>query len=838
MAKDDAYRRAEQKIEEALRTRATELKLVGFGLTDLPPSIFELTSIETLDLKENHLTEFPKSLCQLTSLRTLSMGRNRLRKLPESLGDLFLLKTLKLHDNNLTNLPKSLGLLTSLESLDLRRNHFRKLPEILGRLTSLQILSMRENQLTELPQSLGKLTELTTLELHYNGLRMLPDVVGQLTKLRSLELHDNMLTGLPDTLGKLRALESLDLSSNYLKTLPKALGELPLLKSLKLHDNRLVALPDALGRLRSLESLYLQNNRLTELPETLGQLASLKSLFVKSNQLAELPKTTGHLSSLELIHLEDNQLTELPESLRDLSNVKELYLHGNCSLKIPVEILGASYSDVTLGLAKATSPLTILDYYFSTQGDQGTALRELKLLVVGRGYAGKTSLVKRLNGEPLDPKESETHGINISPLTLRCLDGDVTARTWDFGGQHVLHAMHEFFLTARSLYLLVLGEREDMAERDAAYWLQLIRSYAGDAPVVVALNKSKGTAREMDRESLNEKYGPIVAWVPTECDKSGDETIENLRTALTAAADQMPEVRNRFPKKWWQVKEWLEKMDDPYLDFATYQERCAELGEDDEREQEKLAAWLNDLGIAINYADDERLHDTTVLQPEWLANGIYAILRANDSHHERKFAPDAMLTVDSLGPIYKGAERLKMLEATDYPEDMWPFLMRLMSLFQLAFPIDDSGETLLVPTLLPLEPPPESEESEAEDRTRVRYEFSVVPGPLLPKFLVRTFSLIEGKKCWRRGAVLRFGDARARVWTTQDERWVHITAVGKQADRGELLMMIRMTLPELFSEYKNLKVVEQWEHEGSWVPRTTLEKFGVLTKEGFWEEGE
>lgn len=50
----------------------------------------------------------------------------------------------------------------------------------------------------------------------------------------------------------------------------------------------------------------------------------------------------------------------------------------------------------------------------------------------------------------------------------------MTARVWDFGGQHVLHAMHEFFLTARSLYLLVLGEREDMAERDAAYWLTAI----------------------------------------------------------------------------------------------------------------------------------------------------------------------------------------------------------------------------------------------------------------------------------------------------------------------------------------------------------------------------
>lgn len=179
-----------------------------------------------------------------------------------------------------------------------------------------------------------------------------------------------------------------------------------------------------------------------------------------------------------------------------------------------------------------------------------------------------------------------------------------------------------------------------------------------------------------------------------------------------------------------------------------------------------------------------------------------------------------------------------MLRAADYPEEKWEFLLRLMGLFQLAFPIDDKGQTLLVPTLLPPEPAPDCEEPPGPDRTRVRYEFAVVPGPLVPKLLVRTFSLIEGEKRWRRGAILRYGDARARVWTTQDERWIHITAAGGNGDREELLTMVRVTLRELFNEYRDLHAVEQWEHNGKWVPRGTLEDFGVLAREDDREEVE
>jgi internalin A len=698
-----------------------------------------------------------------------------------------------------------------------------ELPESVSKLTHLQTLDLSSNQLTELPESLGHLAQLRTLSLSVNGLTVLPESLGRLTQLQELHLSRNQLAELPESLGRLTQLETLDLSWNQLTGLPESLGQLAKLRFLDLSYNRLTTIPPTIGKLQQIVMLHLPGNCLTRLPRELSKLSQLRAFTLQGNQIERIPRSIGWLKQLRRLcvgHRETgrgNPLIDLPMELRDLTNLEQLDVSNCPNLNLPQEIV-----------AKIDSPREILEYYFSIRGDRGSALRELKLIVVGRGGAGKTSIVKRLNRQPLDPAESETHGINISPLTVMCDDGPVTARVWDFGGQHVLHAMHEFFLTARSLYLLVLGEREDMAERDAAYWLQLIRSYAGPAPVVVALNRSEGRPREMDRESLERNYGPILAWVPTECSGGFGHTIENLRAALVKAADGMNEVRDRFPSKWWNIKEWLEDMDEPYLDFARYQERCRELGEQDPQQQEKLASWLNDLGIAINYANDERLHDTTVLRPEWLANGIYAILRANDPHHDQPYAPDAILTSARLGPIYAGAEKLNMLKAADYPEKKWSFLLQLMRLFQLAFPIDDLGQKLLVPTLLPVEPPPDCEEPDTEDRTRLRYEFGVVPGPLLPKLLVRTFSLIENERRWRRGAMHSFGQARARVWTTQDERWVHITAVGTEDDRKELVTMVGITLRKLIAEYRNLHAVEQWEYEGDWVPRRTLERMGVL----------
>lgn len=662
---------------------------------------------------------------------------------------------------------------------------------------------------------------------------------------RSLSLAGLSLTTVPPGIGQLRELISLTLTNNHLTNVPPEIGQLANLTRLDLDRNQLTSVPSEIGQLSKLTYLYLDRNQLTSVPREIGKLANLFDLSLDFNQLASVPPEIGWLVNLNRLYLNNNQLRSLPQDIGPFTSLKELFLHHNPGLGMPLEALGPTYRDVSERSQKPKPPREILAAYFRIAGDAGEPLGECKLIVVGRGGVGKTSLIKRLSGQPYDPGEAWTHGITIQKLKFDGQRGDVTGRVWDFGGQVVLHSMHEFFLTARSLYLLVLGERDDMLERDAAYWLQLIRSYAGNAPVVVALNKSAGRQRHFDMETLEQTYGPILGWVSTECSEPADSKggIYKLRRTLTAAldSDHMESVRRKFPKKWHAIKASLETMTESYLNYDVYSERCITLGETDEKEQTALAGDLHDLGVALNYGRDPRLRDTTVLRPDWLANGIYAVLRANDLDDKLPpalnvpLAPDGIMTAESLARIHQKAEAWKMLRAEDYPSDKRDFLLRLMDLFHLSYPLDNEGREQLVPTLLPLNPPPGTDEPEDADRVRLRYEFQVVPAPLIPWFIARTFSLIPKRMHWRRGAILVYGNAQARVWTTQDERYVFVTAAGEPGDRDELVTMIRGTMRDLFAGYRGLQVTEHYEYDNEWVPRTTLEKFGHLVPDRYAE---
>ncbi len=126
------------------------LDLSGRGLTSLPDTIGNLTTLQTLDLNNNLLTTLPESIGNLSKLERLHLRENQLWLLPKTIGNLHSLQSLDLSKNKLENLPETLGQLTSLRTLDLSENHLADLPETVRNLAKLERLNLTNTRLWSL----------------------------------------------------------------------------------------------------------------------------------------------------------------------------------------------------------------------------------------------------------------------------------------------------------------------------------------------------------------------------------------------------------------------------------------------------------------------------------------------------------------------------------------------------------------------------------------------------------------------------------------------------------------------------------------------------------------
>jgi internalin A len=354
----------------------------------------------------------------------------------------------------------------------------------------------------------------TELNLSGLGLESLPESLGKFTQLRALYLDSNQLNALPESLGNLSRLQTLVLNHNQLSAVPESLGNLTQLQTLFLSGNQLSAVPESLGNLAELQTLVLTSNQLSAVPEWLGKLTRLQMLYLSGNQLNALPESLGNLTQLQTLFLDSNQLNALPDSLRNLNKLERLLLHNNPALGIPGEVLGPTLDDVLQRTKQAANPAAILEYYFRSR--HGRPLNEAKLILIGRGDVGKTSLVRRLVHDKFDSKERKTEGIQITDWTIKLnrQEEDVRLHVWDFGGQEIMHATHQFFLTKRSLYLLVINGRQGSEDAEAEYWLRLIESFGGNSPVIVVLNKDQGASvrSQSARAGAKIRGYPRVCW--------------------------------------------------------------------------------------------------------------------------------------------------------------------------------------------------------------------------------------------------------------------------------------------------------------------------------------
>jgi internalin A len=651
-------------------------------------------------------------------------------------------------------------------------------------------------------------------------------LLAEKDRMAVLRLSDWGLTVLPPEIGNCRDLRSVYLDRNNLTSLPASLAKCEQLSLLDLRGNKLCAIPVALSSCRKLSHLSLGANMFCGFPQPVLALPYLERLELHDNALKELPEGISQMGALSVLDIADNDLSNLPKGLQSLVYLKRLWLHGNDGLQLPPDVLGPSKAELDGFALEPVSAKSILDYYFSRRPAGDRPLNEVKLVLVGRGGAGKTSLVERLVWDKFDPAQKETLGVKLCDWRLRdCDGGEVLAHVWDFAGQTITHSMHQFFLSVRTVYVLVLTGRENSEKEDAEYWLRLIAAFGTSReragffqnvedvgpPVIVALNKwdDSGSAHaKLDRRALKERYPFIVDFVETDCaTKTG---IAKLRDLLHTTVDSLQWVRAPFPEIYRKVKSKLEAEENPHLPYDAYRRICVECGVTDQEKQDLLAENLHALGVALNFCSDDRLRFASVLKPHWLTEHVYALVR----HAEQK-----------AGVLHRAA--LPTVLADEKEARMRQFLVDMMVRFELAYPLAEDDATpvqWLVPQALPDTQPEGVENFSAEkDATRLRYTYRALPVSIVPRFIVRTHPFIEGELRWASGVVLTLGGARALIRADYVEKQVEITATGPTEARRELAGLAQREFRFINGQISGLNPTEEMLVEGTWVPVRTLE---------------
>ncbi|MGX9726408.1 MAG: COR domain-containing protein [Candidatus Electronema sp. VV] len=548
--------------------------------------------------------------------------------------------------------------------------------------------------------------------------------------------------------------------------------------SLNLSRKGLTALPPELFQLTNLIKLDLSYNQLTALPPEIGQLTSLALLLISRNQFTTLPPEIGQLTNLITLDLWNNNITKLPPEICQLTKLTKLYLEDNPLTSPPPEIVH--------------NGIEAIRQYFSSLQAGEIPLYQVKVLLVGDGAAGKTSLVKQLLGEAFDQHEDTTHGISIRGWDVEAGGQPIKVNIWDFGGQEIMHATHQFFLSKRSLYVLVLDGRKD--ER-AEYWLRHIESFGGDSPVLIVLNKHDANPSfDLNRPFLLGKYPVIKGICRTSC--ADGHGIGRFRDALLKELAQVPMIGIRWPQSWFAVKQRLEQMPQPYISCDEYGTFCAEAGVAGEENRETLVDFLHDLGVAVHFRELE-LKDTHVLDPKWVTAAVYKIINAKQVADS-----GGILDISSL----TGILRRQAEDAHDFPASKHRYIIELMKQFELCYDLDK--QRALIPQLLPVAEPDFSFDYAGSLQFAFLYE-DFLPLSVLPRFMVKLHKDIKGEQRWRTGVVLqdKDGGAQAAVKADYEKRRISLWVSGLR--RKEYLHFLWYSLREINASFEKLRVRER-----------------------------
>ncbi len=785
-----------------------------------------LTNLTNLDLNSNQLDDAgAQYLAGLTNLTNLDLSSNEIGDAgARHLAGLTKLANLNLWNNQLGEAgAQHLAGLINLTNLDLSSNEIGEAGvQHLAGLTNLTTLDLSYTQLGDAgARHLVGLTNLTTLNLSHirlgdAGARHL----AGLTNLTTLDLNDNQLGEAgAKHLAELTNLANLDLSYNQLGDAGvQHLAGLTNLTNLNLWNNQL---GDAgarhLAGLTNLTKLNLGSNQFGEAgTQHLARLAKLTNLDLSTNEIGDdgvrhLASLTNLITlSLRNIRLGDagirhlvglTNLTTLDlnyTEVADLSSLRGLFEKG-----VPPDLSGYSRKGVLVKGCPLTQPPAeivergleaVLNYYQEIDSQGTEQLYEAKMLIVGEGRAGKTSLLRRLYQPELElPTEDDTtKGIEICRRDFELKIGrPFRLNIWDFAGQEIYHATHQFFLTKNSLYILLDDTAKDhksVTDEVFRYWLEVIELLSDGSPVLIFQNEKGGRSKPIDEAGLKGRFPNVKDVYRGNLFKK--ESITGLSEAIKYHVQQLPHIGEELPAKWVSIRAAIEEeaRQKPYISQQDYFKIYAEHLELDQTKALHLSRYLHDLGVFLHFQDNLLLNRIVILQNGWATEAVFRVL-----DDEIVKAQLGRFTLQDCQRLWTGSAYA----------DKHPELLALMEKFELCYPLTHIEHTWLAPQLLPPSRPEALNDWEAAGDLVLSYRYVFMPRGLVSRLMVRMHRFVRCPDlAWTDGVLFEREETQVLVQATPRGNEIVLRARGPE-HKG-LLSVIASDLDALNASFKGL----------------------------------
>eukprot|EP00057_Strongylocentrotus_purpuratus_P000847 XP_001184678.3 PREDICTED: leucine-rich repeat serine/threonine-protein kinase 1 [Strongylocentrotus purpuratus] len=701
-------------------------------------NVDELSSLEVLDLSHNKLSQIPSGLpCLSPKLTKLILSHNdilelcSISKLPAGLMDLELAHNKVKYISVIAPRTSLRGKNTSsrlIRAASTVENPTNSTDSCYSPKTSCYMVTSPLSSSSSRRRSRESVMVSPTLSVSTNSLVQVCKHRRHrtLANLRTLDLSNNCL-------------EKLEIISRMLVDAPHDIDEdedEPMVVTIhgqqdedpnipadawKLYTN--TACTDTEGTLLfpSLNVLMLSHNLLSEIPADVQYLTKLSSFKVDGNiNITTLPPEMGRLKCLYDFNADGCQLVEPLSSMIKTSLVKD--------------VLG--YLRSILDDAK---PYTRMKLMFVGKAGIGktTLLNELRRDGVGAyiaqslGTFGERQGNSHISGKTLKGNHLSTVGVDVCEWTYnkkKAKHGKVTFSTWDFGGQQEFYATHQYFLTKRSLYLVVCKITDgSKVINELQQWLVNIQARAPNSPVIIVGTHYDVILRD---KKYSKEYWPelkrtifdrfiniahpqdaglphVIACVEVSCAASSKsynvnmlrDLVYDTAYSLTEGREREPLLMQRVPTSYLALEKAVMQISadmraakrEPVLHSTEYKSEVmrmmveqSQISFHDKEELLQATRFLHNNGILLHY-EDSMLNDYFFLDPQWLCDTLAKVV-----------------TIPEINPdVKKGVMLVRDLHRKFEDSSVKEFIVSLLNKFEVAVTYDPKH--LLIPSRLPQE---------------------------------------------------------------------------------------------------------------------------------------